>query len=226
MLQSYSGKAGITMKIYDVSMLIEHNMMVYKDKQENRPQLSVVKSIPHDSSTESVISMNVHTGTHIDAPLHMDPEGTTIETVDLDKLVMPCKVLDMTHVQDGITVNDLKMHAIDADDFLLFKTKNSYAETFSADFIYLKKSGAEYLAQKNVTGVGIDSLGIERSQPEHETHKTLMGNGIVIIEGLRLKDILPGDYFLCALPLKIKGADGAPARVVLLENEEGRLNKR
>lgn len=209
------------MKIYDISMLIEHDMMVYKDRKENRPQLTIVKKLPHDSSTESVISMNVHTGTHIDAPLHMDIEGMTIETVDLDKLVTPCKVLDLTHVQDGITVNDLRMHAIDTGDFLLFKTKNSYTETFSTDFIYLKKSGAEYLAQKQVIGIGIDSLGIERSQPEHETHKTLMGNGIIIIEGLRLKEISPGEYFLCALPLKIKGADGAPARVVLMENEKG-----
>jgi arylformamidase len=207
------------MQIYDISMLIDQDMMVYKNKQENRPKLSVVKSIPKDSSTESVISMNVHTGTHIDAAYHMDKKGKTIEAIELDKLVTPCHVLDMTQVKEGITKDDLSSYQIESGSFLLFKTKNSYTETFSADFIYLERSGAEYLAKKNIIGVGIDALGIERNQPEHTTHKILMGQGIIIIEGLRLKEVPPGEYFLCALPLKIKGADGAPARVILIKKE-------
>jgi len=207
------------MQIYDVSMLIEEDMMVYKNKSENRPTFNFVKSIPHDSATESLISMNVHTGTHIDAAYHMDPNGKTIDEMDLSKLIASCHVLDMTHVKDGITKEDLLPHQIEPGSFLLFKTDNSYTEAFLSDFIYLKRSGAEYLAQNLIAGVGIDSLGIERDQPEHETHKILMGKGIVIIEGLRLKAVPPGEYLLCALPLKIKGADGAPARVVLIEKE-------
>lgn len=207
------------MKIYDISMTIEPNMMVYKDKKENRPELTVVKSIPQDSSTESVISMNVHTGTHIDAASHMNPNGETIEKTQLDKLVTPCCVLDMTQIKDGITKDDLSTYSIEPGSFLLFKTKNSFSEAFLPDFTYLEMSGAAYLAEKKIAGVGTDALGIERSQPAHQTHKTLMDKGIIIIEGLRLKEVPPGEYFLCALPLKIKGADGAPARVVLLETE-------
>lgn len=205
------------MKIYDISMLIEPDMMVYKNRQENRPKLSFVKTLPHDSSTESFISMNVHTGTHIDAAYHMDENGKTIESIELEKLITPCCVLDMTHVKGGITKDDLSKHPIESGSFLLFKTRNSYSETFLADFVYLEMSGAHYLAQKEIAGVGTDALGIERNQPAHETHKILMDEGIVIIEGLRLKDVPPGNYFLCALPLKIKGADGAPARIVLVE---------
>ena len=208
------------MQIYDISMLIEPDMMVYKNKEENRPKLSLVKSLPKDSSTESFISMNVHTGTHIDAAYHMDPNGKTIEETELSQLVTSCHVLDMTHVKDGITKEDLSTYKIEPGSFLLFKTKNSYTETFAADFVYLEKSGAKYLVEKGIAGVGTDALGIERSQPEHETHKTLMGEGIIIIEGLRLKDVLPGEYCLCALPLKIKGADGGPARVILIKKEE------
>ncbi|NCB42320.1 MAG: cyclase family protein [Clostridia bacterium] len=207
------------MKIHDISMMIESNMMVYKDKKENRPQLTVVKSLPQDSSAESVISMNVHTGTHIDAASHMNLNGETIEKIELDQLITSCCVLDLTQVENGITKDDLCVHSIESGSFLLFKTKNSYTEAFSPEFIYLTKAGAEYLIEKEIIGVGIDSLGIERNQPEHETHKILMERGIVIIEGLRLKDVLPGNYLLCALPLKIKGADGAPARVVLVETE-------
>lgn len=73
------------------------------------------------------------------------------------------------------------------------------------------------MKEKGIRGVGIDSLGIERSQPEHETHKVLLGNNIIIIEGLRLQDIDEGVYMMYALPLKIVGGDGAPARVILSE---------
>lgn len=205
------------MRIYDISMTIEETMMVYKNKQENRPILTIVKQLPHDSSTESVIQMNVHTGTHIDAAAHMKVNGKTIESIELDKLMMPCRVLDLTHVEGGITQEDLSKHQIEAGSFVLFKTKNSYEESFSPDFIYLTKGGAAYLAAKPIVGVGIDSLGIERSQPAHDTHTILMDRGIIIIEGLRLKDVPSGEYGLCALPLKIKGADGGPARVVLIE---------
>jgi arylformamidase len=83
------------------------------------------------------------------------------------------------------------------------------------NFVYLEKSGAEYLAQLNVKGVGIDSLGIERAQANHSTHHILMSKNIIIIEGLRLAKVDEGIYQMYALPLKIKGADGAPARVIL-----------
>jgi arylformamidase len=206
------------MQIYDISMTISSEMMVYKNKADKKPELKFVKEIPFDSINESSISMNLHTGTHIDAAYHMDKEGQTIEKMDLTKLITSCRVIDMTQVKDGITKDDLAEHDIQPGSFLLFKTLNSYQEAFSFDFIYLTKCGAEFLAEKNIIGVGTDALGIERSQPDHETHKILMGKGIIIIEGLRLKEVPPGDYCLCALPLKINGADGAPARVALINN--------
>ena len=107
---------------------------------------------------------------------------------------------------------------IQSGEFLLLKTRNSFTEEFEANFVFVEKSGAEYLAEKKIIGVAIDSFGIERTQPEHETHKILFNNGITIIEGVRLKEIKASEYFLCALPLKIKGADGAPARVVLIKD--------
>lgn len=92
-------------------------------------------------------------------------------------------------------------------------------EDFDFEFVYLDKSGALYLKEKEIVGVGIDALGIERSQPDHETHKILLEAGIVILEGLRLKDVEEGEYFLYAAPLKIKGAEAAPTRAVLIKEE-------
>ena len=206
------------MIIYDISMTIEKNMGVYKDKEEKRPVIRLEKQIPKDSINESSMYMNLHTGTHIDAPYHVDIMGDTIETMDLNKLVTKCRVLDLTFVVDGITKEDLIDKAIKPGEFLLLKTKNSFTEEFEPDFVFVKKSGAEYLAEKGIIGVAIDSFGIERSQPEHETHKILFSKGIIIIEGVRLKEIEEAEYLMCALPLKIKGVDGAPARIVLIKD--------
>ena len=205
------------MKLYDISMPIHENMMVYKDLEEKRPHIELVKKIPQDTSNESSVTMNVHTGTHIDAPYHMDSDEKTIDQLDITKLLTVARVLDLTAVRGKITWDDLTAHRIQKNEFILLKTANSFTERFSAEFIYVAQSGAEHLAELGISGVGIDGLGIERAQPNHETHKVLMHNGIIIMEGLRLKEVPAGTYFMCALPLRIQGVDGSPARVVLIE---------
>jgi len=206
------------MKIYDISMPIFHEMPVYKNKEEKRPTLRTIQDFTTGSAYESRIDIEMHTGTHVDAPLHMIDGGATIDHIDLSKVVTPCKVLDLTHVNQQITAEDLREQPIQQGDFLLFKTKNSDDKTFNREFVFLEKSGAEFLVGKGIKGVGTDALGIERSQPGHGTHIQLMNAGIVILEGLRLKDILAGEYFLYAAPLYIRGAEAAPTRAVLVKD--------
>lgn len=200
------------LKMYDVSAAIFEGMTVYKNKPEKQPKL---KPVTNGYVTESRIELDVHTGTHIDAPLHMITDGDTFETIRLDNLVGNCKVLNLTGVEDRITKEDLQRFAIQKGDFVLFKTKNSLEDTFHFDFIFLAQDGAEYLAKVGVRGVGTDALGIERSQEGHPTHKTLFANGIIVVEGLRLKDVEQGEYFMVAAPLKLVGTDASPARVLL-----------
>ncbi|MGH4139781.1 cyclase family protein [Clostridium sp.] len=206
------------MIIYDISMTIEKSMGVYKNIEEKRPVIKFDRKIPKDSINESSMCMNLHTGTHIDAPYHVDNMGATIDAIDLNKLIAKCRVIDLTKVADGITKEDLIDKNILQGEFLLLKTRNSFFEEFQPGFVYVEKSGAEYLAEKGIIGVAIDSFGIERAQPEHDTHKILFSKGIIIIEGVRLKDIVEDEYLMCALPLKIKGVDGAPARVILIKD--------
>ncbi|EJY54895.1 cyclase family protein [Alicyclobacillus hesperidum URH17-3-68] len=204
-------------KLYDISMLIHADMQVYKNKDEKRPQFETTSDFTTGSAHETRLHLDAHTGTHIDAELHMIPNGRTIEAVGLEKLVRSCRVIDLTAVTGGITKADLEPHNPQAGEFLLFKTRNSFEETFNFEFIYLAADGAEYLANIGISGVGIDGLGVERAQPNHETHVSLLSKDIVILEGLRLKDVPAGTYFMVALPLKLTGIDAAPARVVLLE---------
>lgn len=202
------------MKIHDITAPIFEGMPVYKNKPEKQPKLETVTNA---HVTESRLSLDVHTGTHIDAPLHMMNEGKTFETISIEELVRNCKVFDLTHVDDRITAGDLEGLEIAKGDFVLFKTKNSFDEEFNFDFIFVAKDAAEKLAEIGIAGVGIDALGIERAQEGHPTHKALMGRDIIIIEGLSLKDVAQGEYFMVAAPLKLQGTDAAPARILLLE---------
>lgn len=205
------------MKLYDISMPINESIPVYGNKAGKGPAITVVNDHSVGSVHESVISMNLHTGTHIDAPLHMIKGGSTFETIDISRLVTPCRVYDFTGVEERITADDLRAIDIKPGSFILLKTRNSYFDGFNPGFVYVDASGAAYLSEKGIVGVGIDCLGIERAQPGHETHKTLLGSGIIILEGLRLADIREGEYKLIALPLRMTGTEASPARAVLIE---------
>ncbi|WNB90252.1 cyclase family protein [Bacillus sp. NEB1478] len=202
------------MKIYDVSLPIFEGMPVYKNKSEKQPTFNTGQS---GHVTETRIAMDVHTGTHVDAPLHMIPGGDTIETLPLEKLVRNAKVIDLTHAVDAITADDLQGKDIQHGDFVLFKTKNSWDTEFNFEFIYVNKDAAKILTEIGVSGVGIDALGVERAQENHPTHKELFQKNVIIIEGLQLKDVAEGEYLMVAAPLKIRGLDASPARVVLIE---------
>lgn len=202
------------MKIYDVSLPIFEGMPVYKNKPEKQPSFDTSQN---GHVTETRIAMDVHTGTHVDAPLHMVPGGDTIETLPIEKLVRKAKVIDLTHAEDSIKADDLIGKDIQKDDFVLFKTKNSWDTEFNFEFIYVNQEAAKNLAEIGVSGVGIDALGVERAQENHPTHKQLFQNDVIIIEGLQLKDVPEGEYLMVAAPLKIRGLDASPARIVLIE---------
>jgi arylformamidase len=147
----------------------------------------------------------------------MIPGGKTLETLSLDKVITPCKVFDFTNKDISIGVEDLKKKDIQEDDFILLKSKNSFEDILEGNFIYLDREGSAYLRDKKIKGVGTDSLGIERDQPDHMTHIQLLEAGIIILEGLRLKDIPEGEYTLFAAPIKIHGTEAAPVRAVLIK---------
>lgn len=205
------------MKIYDISMKIHYNMPVYKGKISKRPVHKVVRDFSSGTDFETKLELNMHTGTHIDRPRHFLPGGETIDQLELEKVITKCQVLDFTNVDGEIMKEHLAGKRIEEGAFILLKTKNSILNILEGEFSYLDKTGADYLKKIGVRGVGIDALGIERSQPDHETHKILLGAGIVILEGLRLKEVAEGEYLLVAAPLNVVGAEAAPVRAILIE---------
>jgi arylformamidase len=173
-----------------------------------------------DPATVSRLSLGVHTGTHVDAPVHFIAGGAGIDAVPLADLIGPVRVLG---VQDpkSIGVAELRGFEPRPGERLLFRTRNSkrWSEPgFAADFVYLSLEGARFLVERKVRTVGIDYLSIAGMDEGVPTHRALLGAGVCIIEGLDLSKVEPGSYEMVCLPLRLAGADGAPARVVLRQS--------
>jgi arylformamidase len=200
-------------------MKIHPEIQVYKNMESKKPIIKTVADFDKNDYHETDITMNVHTGTHLDFELHMVKGGKTSSTLDVNKFIREIKLFDLTHVVEEITYDDVKNLDINKNDFVLFKTKNSYEDTFNLKFVYLRKDAATYLASLDIDGVGVDGLGVERSQQGHPTHLALMKKDIDIIEGLRLKDVKQGTYMMYALALPILDVDACPMSVVLISND-------
>lgn len=204
------------MKIYDVSMTISKDVQVYKNKEEKKPKFINASNFQNSSAYETNVLLNLHTGTHMDFPLHMIEDGATSDTLDLNKLIREVKVFDLSHVNEEIRKEDLVKFDIKENDFVLFKTKNSFEDTFNFKFVHVTESAATYLTEKKVAGVGVDALGVERDQKGHPTHHILMDHDVLIIEGLRLGEVPEGSYMMYALPIKMKQVEALLLSVILV----------
>lgn len=205
------------MKIIDISRLITEEMVVYKNRDAKRIKRMIVANHKENHFHESRIEFDMHCGTHMDAPLHMIAEGKTIEQLDLSRFIGECKVFDLTHVEKFITKKDIELLDIQKGDRILFKTKNSYDTEYNFEFVYLEEDAASYLVEKEIICLGMDAMSIERDKPDHPTHQIILGAEIGVLEDLQLKDVKEGEYFLSALPLKIKDAEGSLVRAILIE---------
>lgn len=170
----------------------------------------------------SKITAGCHFGTHVDSPWHFGKTEETVETISLKKMVIQARVLDLTHVDKVITRSDLE-GKLDGTSAVLLKTANSgkqeSGEPFDLDFVHLDESAAQYLVDQKIETVGIDYASVEGYHVEGgPVHHILLGNGVFIVEGIDLTDVAPKDYLFIVLPLKIEGADGAPARAILIDS--------
>ncbi|MHB1645084.1 MAG: cyclase family protein [Candidatus Acididesulfobacter diazotrophicus] len=202
----------------DVSLMVEDGMVHYpKDPEVIIKQFSSIKN--GDAANNTHLSFGTHTGTHIDAPRHFYEDGIGIDKIKLETLTGECSVIEVPEKYEAITEDFLKMQNINNGGRILFKTKNSKIisrdKSFHEDYVYVASDAAKYMVEKGIILVGVDYLSVEGYGKGHETHRTLLGAGVVIIESLYLEQVEPGNYKLIAFPIKIKDSDGAPARVIL-----------
>jgi arylformamidase len=208
------------MAIHDLSLTLSPELAVY----EGDPpiQIKTTTGMNGGCTRFSEIRMGVHSGTHIDAPKHFFPEGTSIDHLDLEIINGKVRVVD-TRGCAMITRTVLDRLKLPPDDNrMLFLTDNTtrsilHAPSFIKDFVAIDSTGASWLTEKNVRLVGIDAFSVAPYDAPDLTHQILLNHGTVLIEGVDLAGIEPGLYSLVAAPLKIGNGDGAPARVFLCD---------
>ena len=209
-------------KIYDITVAVSNETPIYKG--DPGVEIKSFKSIATGSSANvSQIALGVHTATHVDAPNHFIEGGKRIHELDPQKLLGPCRVIEVD--KGVVAIEPEHVGDITGIKRVLFKTQNSGFWSspelgFRSDFSYLVPETARLLVDSGVVLVGIDYLSIEKSgSPGHPVHITLLENEVVILEGVDLREVPPGDYELICMPLKYIGAtgDGSPARTFLRE---------
>jgi arylformamidase len=176
-----------------------------------------------EEATSSTLTMIPHCGTHIDAPLHFAKGGKSVDAIPLDLLIGPCLVIEHTG-DTHIAKDDLLAIGFVPTKRLLIKTKNSARlrkGELGEDFLSLLPDAIAHLMQSGVRLLGVDGLSIGPfGEMTTRNHLAFCGAGGVIIEVLDLSDVTPGKYSLLALPIKLEGVEGAPARVVLLQPKD------
>jgi len=208
------------MQLIDISLTLSEQLPTWPgDPPIQIERISAIQDGADANVTH--LSMTVHAGTHVDAPDHFLDGRGAVDQLALDRLVGPAAVIEV-QTQGAITPNHLEQAGIAPHTKrLLFKTPNSrlWAEgnlSFQEDYVALNAEAAEYLVELGVEVIGVDYLSVAPFQDPVPTHRILLNAGVLIIEGLNLSQADPGDYSLLCLPLKIAGADGSPARALLM----------
>ena len=189
--------------------------------------VKLVKDIEQgDSANVSVLSMGAHSGTHVDAPLHFIRQGTGIDMMPLDATIGKARVIEIKDAE-SIKPEELLPHRLRRGERILFKTRNSshvwQTDEFVEDFVFISDDAARFLVERGVRMVGVDYLSVgSYKHGGSYVHKTLLGGGIWIIEGLDLSRVIPGKYELICLPLRLIQGDGAPARAIVRPVPPGR----
>ncbi|OHB28642.1 MAG: hypothetical protein A2X84_06215 [Desulfuromonadaceae bacterium GWC2_58_13] len=203
------------MPLFDISVTISEHLPAFPGD----PPIDL-KRAGHAAGPFHLTSLHFgnHAGTHIDAPAHLLENGATVDTIPLETLIGDCRVIDLRGRTQPISTDDLDDFNLAGTRRLLLRTNNSdlwknpgFTETYTG----LTPAAADLLVALGIQMVGIDYLSIEPFAGEGEVHRILLQAGVVILEGLDLSGVVPGDFELICLPLKLAGIDGAPCRAVL-----------
>lgn len=207
------------MRIYDVTVGISPQLPVWPG--DPGVELERVEAIASGANANvSRLTCGVHTGTHVDAPLHFIDGAAAVEMLPLKLLTGRAYVV---HLPTAKVIDEATLEAAGLPPRtrrVLFRTRNSELwakeKAFQTNFVAVDASGARWLVRKGVLLVGVDYLSVAPYGQSKDTHRTLLEAGVVVIEGLDLSRVTQGRYSLYCLPLKLIGSDGAPARTILV----------
>lgn len=208
------------MGIIDISVPLHKDMPLWPGSEGFR--LKRTMNLENgDEANVNTLTCDIHTGTHVESPIHCVIDGKSIDRISLDIFCGPAFVADLTHIDTIKEENLTALKIPDGIKRILFKTRNSKLwdsdknNEFNQDYVALSRDAAKWLVTQNIYLVGIDYLSIQHYNDGSEVHKILLKGGVMLLEGIDLSNIQPGKYELICLPLKIIGAEGSPVRAVL-----------
>jgi arylformamidase len=219
----YGNEGEVNLKVHDISVRINTDLPIWPGDPKVRIE-RVSKIEEGANANVSQMEMGLHTGTHVDAPWHFLSEGATLDKISLERFIGPVSVLEIPSKVNVLSAEELAQLPVGKiTERILFKTRNSgfWSEQpprFHEDFVGIDLSGARFLIERGVRLVGIDYLSIAPFRNSKPAHEVLLGDGVVILEGLDLSGVKQGVYQLYCLPLNLDGVEGAPARVILTED--------
>lgn len=208
------------MDIYDISRPLGSGVAVWPGDQRFQ-RTWTMRIADGETVNVSAITLSPHTGTHADAPYHVDDAGRTSDELRLDACLGPATVIERRGVE-ALMVHHLTDVDFSQTDRLLIKTETSDldGETWPEGFLTLTPAVAEFLADQGLTLVGLDTPSVDPPRSKTlDAHRILARHGVVHLENLWLRDVPPGHYWLSALPLRLEGLDAAPVRAVLMTRD-------
>ncbi|OGV46872.1 MAG: hypothetical protein A2X46_15965 [Lentisphaerae bacterium GWF2_57_35] len=205
--------------IIDISMPVQPGMPIWEGIEPSRLEWTL-RMERGDAVNNSRIEMDLHSGTHIDAPLHFMQDGYSADMLPLQAF---CGAVFVAGVPGVKHIGEREIEALKLPSHVervLFKTDNSRRRLyekpeFHTDFTALTPSGARSLLKRGTRLVGIDYLSIAPYGDAKETHEVLLSEGIIVLEGLCLHDVEPGFYELICLPIRLVGTEATPVRAIL-----------
>ena len=208
------------MRSYDITLTLSDEIPTWPgDPKFSMERFDKIEA--GDNTNTTRFEMSAHTGTHVDAPYHFINHGKGVDQLSLKILTGRVYVLHLPNI-DVVTAADLEKADIPPRTRrLLIRTRNSEywakgVKEFRTDFVGLTADAADYLVKRGVKLVGVDYLSVAPYKQSRPTHEILLRANLIIVEGLNLAEVAQGRYMLYCLPLKLKGADGAPARAILI----------
>lgn len=212
----------MTPQLVDISMPLNASTPTWPGSPgfSARSHLSLASG---DVANATLLGLDAHCGTHVDAPRHFVPSGATIDEVGLSALIGSALVVDVAGCEaiDGEMLDGCQIP--EGTERLLLRTDNASTpgmdeRPFHEDYVALTPAAAKWVVRRGIRLVGIDYLSIQRYRDPPDVHEILLEAGVLILEGLDLRAVTPGRWTLICLPLSITGIEAAPARAVLLED--------
>ncbi len=205
----------------DVTHPIQPEMVVWPGQpQTERHRASSINE--GKSSNVSILTMSTHTGTHMDAPLHFYKDGADVTAAPFEAMFGTVRVAEISGgvvSRAELTAYEKRTEPLKPGERIFFRTTNSHkdwlTEPFDEAYVAVDAEAAQYLVEREIEVVGVDYLSVAPFADTFHTHRTLLGAGVWVIEGLDLRNIQEGHFEMAAMPLKIVGSDASPLRVLL-----------